>query len=256
MFTGLIQGLGQTVALTPYQLAIDCSSPPPPFLQAIALGDSIAVDGVCLTVEAIRDGGFVASVSPETLARTTLGGQSGRDRWVNLEPSLRVGDKIGGHFVTGHVDGLGHLVSAAESATSWTLIFSAPASLTPYLVAKGSIAVNGISLTIAACSGPGAGQGSGPESGPESDGSTQFTVAVIPHSYAQTNLQALSPGDPVNLEGDVLSKYVGQLLASSSGGTGPLAEPLGTRIAPPWNSPAAHSPDDLSPEFLSEHGYS
>jgi riboflavin synthase len=248
MFTGLIQGLGQTVALTPYQLAIHCSpQSPPPFLAAIALGDSIAVDGVCLTVEALRDGGFVASVSPETLDRTTLGQTGGGDRWVNLEPSLRVGDKIGGHFVTGHVDGLGHLVSAAESATSWTLIFSAPASLAPYLVAKGSIAVNGISLTIAACSAPG--------SGTESNGSTQFSVAVIPHSYAQTNLQDLSPGDPVNLEGDILSKYVGQLLASNSGGTGPLAEPLGTRIAPPWNSPAAHSPDDLSPEFLSEHGY-
>jgi riboflavin synthase len=248
MFTGLIQGLGQTVALTPYQLAIHCSpQSPPPFLAAIALGDSIAVDGVCLTVEALRDGGFVASVSPETLDRTTLGQTGGGDRWVNLEPSLRVGDKIGGHFVTGHVDGLGHLVSAAESATSWTLIFSAPASLAPYLVAKGSIAVNGISLTIAACSAPG--------SGTESNGSTQFSVAVIPHSYAQTNLQALSPGDPVNLEGDILSKYVGQLLASNSGGTGPLAEPLGTRITPPWNSPAAHSPDDLSPEFLSEHGY-
>jgi riboflavin synthase len=237
MFTGLIQGLGQTVALTPYQLAIDCSSQsPPPFLAAIALGDSIAVDGVCLTVEAMRDGGFVASVSPETLDRTTLGKTGGGDRWVNLEPSLRVGDKIGGHFVTGHVDGLGHLVSATESATSWTLIFSAPASLAPYLVPKGSIAVNGISLTIAACSGT------------ESNGSTQFSVAVIPHSYAQTNLQSLRPGDPVNLEGDILSKYVGQLLASN-GGTGP--------IAPPWNSPAAaHSPEDLSPEFLSEHGYS
>jgi riboflavin synthase len=251
MFTGLIQGLGQTVALTPYQLAIHCSpQSPPPFLRAIALGDSIAVDGVCLTVEALRDGGFVASVSPETLDRTTLG-QSGGDRWVNLEPSLRVGDKIGGHFVTGHVDGLGHLVSAAESATSWTLTFSAPTHLAPYLVAKGSIAVNGISLTIAACSAPGAGPGSEP-----SDGSTQFSVAVIPHSYAQTNLQALSPGDPVNLEGDILSKYVGQLLVSKSGGAGPLAEPLGTRIAPPWNSPAAQSPNDLSPEFLSEHGYS
>jgi riboflavin synthase len=245
MFTGLIQGLGQTVALTPYQLAVHCSpQSPPPFLAAIALGDSIAVDGVCLTVEALRDGGFVASVSPETLDRTTLG-QTGGDRWVNLEPSLRVGDKIGGHFVTGHVDGLGHLVSAAESATSWTLIFSAPASLAPYLVPKGSIAVNGISLTIAACSAPG--------SGPESDGSTQFTVAVIPHSYAQTNLQDLSPGDPVNLEGDILSKYVGQLLVSSaSPGARPLAEPLGMGIAPPWTAPAT---TDVSPDFLSEHGY-
>lgn len=246
MFTGLIQGLGKTVSLTPYQLAIHCSAQsPPPFLAAIALGDSIAVDGVCLTVEALRDGGFVASVSPETLDRTTLS-QTGGDRWVNLEPSLRVGDKIGGHFVTGHVDGLGHLVSAAESATSWTLTFSAPANLTPYLVAKGSIAVNGISLTIAACSALG--------SGPESEGSAQFTVAVIPHSYAQTNLQDLSPGDLVNLEGDILSKYVGQLLGSTaSAGSGPLVEPLGMGIAPPWTVPAV---TDVSPDFLSEHGYS
>ncbi len=253
MFTGLIQGLGKTMSLTPYQLAIDCSAQSPPaFLATIALGDSIAVDGVCLTVEALRDGGFVASVSPETLDRTTLGqsgGQSGRDRWVNLEPSLRVGDKIGGHFVTGHVDGLGQLVSATESATSWTLTFLAPASLAPYLVSKGSIAINGISLTIAACSGP------GPDPGP-----VQFTVAVIPHSYAQTNLQHLTPGDPVNLEGDVLSKYVGQLLASNSiGGAGPLTESLhegrsftnGMGIAPPWNAPEA----EVSRDFLSDHGY-
>lgn len=235
MFTGLIQGLGKTVSLTPYQLAIDCSAQPPAFLAAIALGDSIAVDGVCLTVESLREGGFVASVSPETLDRTTLGqsrSQSGRDRWVNLEPSLRVGDKIGGHFVTGHVDGLGHLVSATESATSWTLTVSAPAHLAPYLVAKGSVAVNGISLTIASCSG----------SGP--DGSTLFTIAVIPHSYAQTNLQDLRSGDPVNLEGDILSKYVGQLLASTSSGSGP--------IAGPWATSAA---TEVNPNFLSENGY-
>lgn len=240
MFTGLIQGLGKTVALTPYQLAVHCSPSPPAFLAAIALGDSIAVDGVCLTVESLRDGGFVASVSPETLDRTTLG-QTGADRWVNLEPSLRVGDKIGGHFVTGHVDGLGQLMSAEESATSWTLTFAAPASLAPYLVSKGSVAINGISLTIADSLVSGA-RSEG--AGAEPEGTVQFTIAVIPHSYAQTNLQYLKSGDPVNLEGDILGKYVGQLLNSNSKESGP--------IAPPWNSPETA---EVSPDFLGEHGY-
>lgn len=252
MFTGLIQGLGQVIPLSPYQIAVQCLGlAPPAFLAAIELGDSIAVDGVCLTVEAIRDRGFVASVSPETLKRTTLGQGSGR--WVNLEPSLRVGDKIGGHFVSGHVDGLGHLVSVQESATSWSLTFASPPSLWPHLVPKGSIAVNGISLTIAHCNqDPGDSQG-------------QFTVAVIPLSYAQTNLHQLSPGDGVNLEGDILSKYVGQLLRAPN--VNSITKTEGRPLTL-WDmeSPESLSPQashrskpaadgDLSLDFLSENGY-
>jgi riboflavin synthase len=268
MFTGLIQGLGHVQTLTPYQLAVQCShQAPPEFLGTIALGDSIAVDGVCLTVEALRDGGFVASVSPETLARTTLG-QVG-DRWVNLEPSLRVGDKIGGHFVTGHVDGLGQLVSATESATSWTLIFAAPPSLWPYLVAKGSIAVNGISLTIAQLGSPSGSSSHSPSHSPSHSQAPlaigQFSIAVIPHSYDQTNLQQLRPGDSVNLEGDILSKYVGALLGAQGqpGMTqnSPISANLWGDWAPQSPSNSAHprsqsaTTTEISNDFLSENGY-
>jgi riboflavin synthase len=186
----------------------------------MALGDSIAVDGVCLTVETALANGFVATASPETLSKTTLGLQATR-ALVNLESSLRVGSKIGGHFVTGHVDGIGSLVSAIATDTSWELQFQVKApEVARYVISKGSIAVNGISLTVADCS-------------PKGD---WFTVAVIPVTYVETNLQYLQPGSLVNLEGDVLGKYVDKLLTGRQQETG-------------------RSPSPISLDFLSEHGY-
>lgn len=218
MFTGLVQGLGTLERLGPDRVAITCDpTAAAAIVPELVLGDSVAVDGVCLTVETILAQGFEATVSPETLDRTTLGSA---DR-VNLEPSLRVGSKIGGHFVTGHIDGVGWFESAIATSTSWELSFQASDRVARYIVSKGSIAINGISLTVADCS----------------DDGRWFSVAVIPHTYTHTNLQDLQPGAPVNLEGDILGKYVEKLLRS-----GPAAS--GLRAA-----------DSITPEFLAEHGY-
>lgn len=211
MFTGLVRGLGEVSPLGSHAVRVRCHPDSCAAVMAGAeLGDSIAVDGVCLTVTRLHTDGFEADVSPETLRRTRLGQGS---HLANLEPSLRVGDKLGGHFVSGHVDGTGELIVAQPSADGWELDFAAPAPVARYIVEKGSIAINGISLTVAQCW----------------DGGRRFRVAVIPLTYAETNLGRLQPGDPVNLEGDMLGKYVEKFLGRSE------------------------SPIDLA--FLREHGY-
>lgn len=219
MFTGLIQAVGRLQSTGDYQIQIHCTNST--LLQDLAIGDSVAVDGVCLTVETILPEGFTAAASPETLSRTTLNQQANRGAWVNLELSLRVGSKLGGHFVTGHIDGLGYLRSLTQAATSWELSFTAGSTIARYIVLKGSIAVNGISLTVAECNPEG----------------SWFKVAVIPHSFAQTNLRFLQVGSPVNLEGDLLGKYAEKLL----------------RLHQSPDSPRAEA--DLTPAFLAEHGF-
>jgi riboflavin synthase len=217
MFTGLVQSIGMLAVVDPEHVKIWCSSADNPILTNLEIGDSVAVDGVCLTVERMDEMGFLAGISPETLKLTTLG-QGYGDRSVNLETSLRVGGKLGGHFVTGHVDGVGHLKSSMQTATSWEMTFTTEdPQVSSYVLRKGSVAVNGISLTIAACDEAG----------------SWFTVAVIPHTYGTTNLALLEPGSVVNLEGDILGKYVQKFLASpqSSGSPG------------------------LTSDFLAEHGY-
>ncbi len=218
MFTGLIQALGQLQLLTQHQLQVTTAAAA--ILQDLAIGDSVAVDGVCLTVEAIAPQGFVVTISPETLERSTLAHQAATGGWVNLETSLRVGSKIGGHFVSGHVDGIGQVQQLVQTETAWEISFTAPPAIAPYLVLKGSIAVNGISLTVADCNAAG----------------TWFQVAVIPHSFTTTNLHLLQPGYLVNLEGDLLGKYVGRLLQ-----------------LPPLS--ADQQRETITPEFLLEHGF-
>jgi riboflavin synthase len=221
MFTGLIQSQGKIRGLADDRVEILIDPAKVEIILAdLEIGDSIAVDGVCLTAEKLLGQGFVATVSPETWQRSTLGQNvSDSNRWVNLETSLRAGGKIGGHFVTGHVDGWGQLAEVKQSAAAWDLKFSLPPPqswqepLAKYIVAKGSIAVNGISLTVANC------------------GADWFRVAVIPHTYAETNLNGLTAGDLVNLEGDILSKYVEKLLRPGS------------------------SAEDISLDFLATHGY-
>ncbi|NER78002.1 MAG: riboflavin synthase [Leptolyngbya sp. SIO1D8] len=224
MFTGLIQSLGNLHRVDDSHLKIECHTDTAEMiLRDMAIGDSISVDGVCLTVETSLARGFIATASAETLARSTLG-QLTDGSMVNLESSLRVGSKIGGHFVTGHVDGLGVLEQTIAISTSWELHFQVPdASVARYIVSKGSIAVNGISLTVADCS-------------PNGD---WFTVAVIPVTYAETNLQQLQPGQAVNLEGDILGKYAEKFLN------------LGT----PMTDAATAHVTDISLAFLAEHGY-
>jgi riboflavin synthase len=229
MFTGLVQSLGNLRLLTEDRLEVSCEFPDAKLiLTDLTIGDSVSVDGACLTVEEILPEGFIATVSPETIDRTTIGQRDRTSTQANLETSLRVGGKIGGHFVTGHIDGIGRLVSSRASATSWEMRFAAPESLTAqwshylsrYLVSKGSIAVNGVSLTIADCD----------------LGGNWFTVAVIPHTYSQTNLSQLQPNQWVNLEADILGKYVEKLMIS------------------PQHA-AAKKREIITPDFLAANGY-
>jgi riboflavin synthase len=201
MFTGIIEATARIERVAPKgggsRLVLATARP----LAKLAIGESIAVAGACLTVTSMRDRRFTVEVSPETLRRTTLGGLRCGDR-VNLERSLRVGDRFGGHVVQGHVDGVGTLEAITPDG-DWSLYrFRAPASLAPYLVEKGSIAVDGVSLTVFACRG------------------SRFTVALIPHTLAVTTLGARRPGDRVNVEADVLLKHIATMLRSRRPGRG------------------------------------
>ncbi len=225
MFTGLIQSLGTIRPLGGDSWQITCvNQSPETIMKDLAYGDSVAVDGVCLTVEEILKDGFIATASPETLRRTTLGREETQQRYVNLETSLRVGGKVGGHFVMGHVDGLGRMLTAEQTATSWEMTFTASEAIARYIVPKGSIAVNGISLTVAAYQ----------------PNLSQFTVAVIPLTYADTNLRYLVSGSLVNLEGDILGKYVEKFLVP------------GNHHHTDANDTYS---DDITASFLVEHGY-
>lgn len=240
MFTGLIQTTGTIRTITPELIQISwCSAAPRSFLHGMEIGDSIAVNGICLTVTQILTDSFWAAVSPETLDRTILGLSRPQDV-VNLEASLRVGSKIGGHFVTGHIDGVGHFRSSVQTANAWEMRFAvSDLKVARYIVPKGSIAVNGISLTVADC---------------DSSGSW-FTVAVIPLTYEETNLKYLGVDSPVNLEGDVLGKYVEKFLR--------LTPPAGVSHSQSLESFSSmanghgmeNGSDGVTADFLAEHGY-
>jgi riboflavin synthase len=159
-----------------------------------AVGDSVAIDGVCLTVVAVDGDTLAFDAVPETLDRTSLGLLHAGSR-VNLEPALRAGDALGGHYVQGHVDGVASVGSVEHEGDGKRIWFTPPAELLRYVVEKGSIAVQGTSLTVAALSGAG------------------FAVALIPHTLEATTLGELEPDDRVNIEVDVLAKYVEKLLA-------------------------------------------
>src|SRR6478672_9856363 len=173
MFTGLIREVGRVASFEGGRLTIEAT-------QEAALGDSIAIDGVCLTVVAHEQGTLAFQAVPETLSRTSLGTLEAGSR-VNLEPALRVGDALGGHHVQGHVDGVGTVRSVEPEGDGSRIWFDAPPELLRYLVEKGSIAVQGTSLTVAGVDDAG------------------FAVALIPHTLAATTLGALAPGARVNL---------------------------------------------------------
>lgn len=189
MFTGIIEELGTVLEadLTPRggTLRISC----PGMWRELDLGESVAVNGVCLTVTGTRDGSFTADVSPESLQRSTLGSLR-RGEVVNLERALRLDSRLGGHLVQGHVDGVGRITEIRVEGRGRTLVIDAPPGIAAYLVEKGSVAVDGISLTVSALRG------------------TSFSVAVIPHTLAATNLGRRRAGDAVNLEVDIIAKYV------------------------------------------------
>ena len=188
MFTGLVEQMGE-VRKAGARLSVAT-----PLTAELERGDSIAVNGVCLTAVDIDDGTFEADVMEETLARSALGRLAAGDR-VNLELALRVGDRLGGHFVQGHVDATGTVESIEDLAHSRRVRIAAPPDLLRYVVEKGSIAVDGVSLTVADVEGDG------------------FTVSLIPETLERTNLGEAALGRSVNLEVDVLAKYVEKLVA-------------------------------------------
>ncbi len=192
MFTGIVQAIGK---LKKVKTLLNIEILDQPFDMQI--GDSIAVDGICLTVKEISNNQFKVDVSEETLKKTTLGEKSSINQIVNLEPALRISDRLGGHIVSGHIDGLGKVENIEKLENSWLLSIKwQKKTFSKYIVDKGSICVNGISLTIA-----------------KSDNEGEiFTIAIIPHTWENTNLKNLKIGDSVNLEGDTLIKYVEKLL--------------------------------------------
>jgi riboflavin synthase len=199
MFTGIVAELGEVAGIEQRgdaaRLTIRGST------QDVSPGESIAVNGVCLTVTGILDGTFTADVMGETLNRSGLGALT-PGAPVNLEQSVRLADRLGGHLVQGHVDGTGTIISRSP-AEHWDQVrISLPASISRYVVHKGSIAVDGISLTVSALGPPGA----------EPDGSTWFEVCLIPETLKRTTMGTRQPGEVVNLEVDVISKYVERLL--------------------------------------------
>lgn len=198
MFTGIIEELGQVRTIAHHEGGARIEISATTVLDDAEIGASIAVNGCCLTVVELGDGWWAADAVTETLVRTSLGALDEGDP-VNLERPVRLADRLGGHVVQGHVDGVGELVDRSPLPDGSTRMRCwLPAHLARYVVEKGSITVDGISLTVAAL---------------HDDG---FDIAVIPHTLAVTNLDAKQPGDPVNVEVDVLAKYMERLLVAGS----------------------------------------
>ena len=205
MFTGIVEEIGSVRAARPGQLTITAQK----VLDDTRPGDSIAVNGVCLTVTELAPDYFSVDVMPETLQRTNLGALRSGDG-VNLERPLAVGGRFGGHFVQGHVDGMGRVRSVTPQGGALVLKFEAIPEITRYVVEKGFIAVDGVSLTVVQCN------------------STSFGVSLVRYTLENTTLGVRRPGDTVNLEVDIIAKYVERL---REGGTG------------------------ITKEFLAEHGF-
>lgn len=219
MFTGIIQAVGTVASMEnrggDLRLGINTGKLP---LDDVQLGDSIAVSGVCLTAVALSSTGFVADVSGETLGLTMLGRLAVDDR-VNLEKALTLSTRLGGHLVSGHVDGIGEVIDRRADARSVRFTIRAADALARYIAVKGSICVDGISLTVNAV-----------------DGAT-FELNIVPHTLAETTMQDFQPGTRVNLEVDLVARYLERLL-------------LGDAAAKPGNSPG------ITRELLENYGFS
>lgn len=219
MFTGIIEELGTVTAIKKTAasavLCIGCSK----ILSDIRLGDSIAVNGVCLTVTTFDGNGFSADVMHETLNRSSLGALSAGSR-VNLERAMAAGGRFGGHIVSGHIDGTGTVSKIQRDSNAVWYTITCSSHLLKYIVEKGSIAIDGISLTVAKVSKSG------------------FSVSIIPHTLSQTILADKKPGDTINLENDCIGKYVERLLTFDEAQTAP-----------------AKKESSITAAFLAEHGY-
>jgi riboflavin synthase len=204
MFTGLIESLGIVTNVQRVSGGAQIQVYAPEFGRDMALGDSVAVDGACLTVAQFQRGAFVADVSDETFEKTTLSDLRQGSK-VNLERALRLSDRLGGHIVTGHVEGVGQLLLRHAAGNSTVYQFQLPPGIMEFVVPKGSIAIDGISLTVAQIRG------------------TSFAAAVVPHTEASTTLKEKPIGGQVNVEVDVMAKYVKRFvdLYTHSGSGGP-----------------------------------
>jgi riboflavin synthase len=218
MFTGLVEELGRVKGIVRGARSVRLTVAAKAIMGDVKLGDSIAVNGTCLTVVDFGDNWFTADVMPETVERTALAGLRNGDT-VNLERTLRVGDRLGGHIVSGHIDGVGVIRAKETNDNAVVVRIGAPPTVMRYIVEKGSVAIDGISLTVVAV-------------GPD-----WFTVSLIPHTAAVTTLGIKGVGEPVNLEADVIGKYVEKLLG--------LQPRQGEGVK-----------GGLSAEFLAEHGFS
>jgi len=205
LFTGIVEEVGTVRTASPSQLVVAAAR----VLEETKKGDSIAVNGACLTVTEVSPDSFSVDVMPETLRRTNLGALRPGHR-VNLERPLAVGDRMGGHFVQGHVDGMGKVLSAMPENKALVVRYEAPPEIMRYVVEKGFIAVDGVSLTVVECN------------------ATSFKVSLVAYTLENTNLGQRRPGDVVNLEVDIIAKYVERLRGAGSG---------------------------ITLEFLAEHGF-
>ena len=189
MFTGIVEEMGRVVGWANSTLTIRARK----VMDGLKLGDSIAVNGACLTIVAFAEGSFMVDLAPETLRRTALGAFTPGDA-LNLERPLSVNDRLGGHIVQGHVDATGRITSRKPESECVILRINSPKRLMPYIVEKGFVAIDGISLTVV------------------KKGALSFTLSVIPYTLENTNLKEKPVGDRVNLEVDILAKYVRSLL--------------------------------------------
>jgi riboflavin synthase len=214
MFTGIVTALARIVEAHP--LGADSAhgkrliiETPPAWLDDVAIGDSIALNGACMTVTSLdaHAGRFSIDISAESLARTA--GLAEPNRSINLEKALRANDRLGGHLVAGHVDGIGTVISFEPVGESWQLVVAAPAELARFLAYKGSITVNGVSLTVNRV-----------DDRPEG---CAFSINLIPHTLSQTTLGELRAGDAVNLEIDLIARYVERMLSAPN--APPLSHP-------------------------------
>ena len=195
MFTGIIKALGTVADIAVTADGADLNISSPEIAASLSLGESVAVNGTCLTVATVNPPTFSSQLTPETLSRTSLGDLAVGDH-VNLEPALRVGDSLGGHMVQGHVDATGSVLAQTAVGDSVVMRFSAPPEVLRYAIVKGSVAVDGVSLTIT-----------------EVD-SREFAVSLVQYTQAHTNLMRKPRGARVNLEVDLFAKYVERLLPS------------------------------------------
>jgi riboflavin synthase len=194
VFTGLVEEVGQLRSLRVGERSAVLDVTAAVVTDELAVGDSVLTDGVCLTVTSLRAGGFTADVMPETVRRTTLADRRPGDR-LNLERALTLSSRLGGHLVSGHIDGVGTVVAVTPEGNALVVALEAPAAVSDVSVAQGSVAVDGVSLTIVAVEG------------------RRLTISLIPHTAAATTLARLAPGVRVNLEADLIAKYVHAFVA-------------------------------------------